>query len=103
VTSVKWSVCVDLALIRQTTYATLNVKQALKESTTTVGASVRKDLRAMVLTVRNRTLLAEAGAHKKCAKIAKSLDFFGTLNALRATTARDVAFARKTAPLEWEM
>lgn len=90
-----------LDLRRQTICVILCANRTLKASTITVGACAQRASRATVHTARNQSQWVAAGALRKCARAVKSLAYFGTRSALRATTAKDVVYARKTARTVW--
>lgn len=86
-----------------TIFAILSAKMISRESMNFAGATAQEILKAMELSARSQRQLEEAGALRRCARVAKSGAFCGTPSAPKAITLKAAACAHRTVLKAWEM
>ena len=89
--------------MRNMEFATKNVSLAFRVSMSNAGCSVRKAMRQMVLSVKNRRPTVEAKAQSRGVRAVINGACFGTHSAPKAIIARAAACAHQTACMEWRM
>ena len=89
--------------MRNKEFATKNVNLAFKVLMANAGCTVRKAMRRMVLSVKNRRLTVEAKAQSHGARAVINGACFGTHSALKAIIARAAACVQQTACMECKM